>query len=68
VLTFATGAVLLVAGLVFSLVVFALAATVAVLIVGLLWWKTRDQRRQMRDRPPGGRVIDGEVIRETRKS
>jgi Flp pilus assembly protein TadB len=68
VLTFATGAVLLVAGLVFSLVVFALAATAAVLILGFLWWKTRDQRRQMRDRPPGGRVIDGEVIRETRKS
>ena len=68
VLTFATGAVLLVAGLVFSLVVFALAATAAGLILGFLWWKTRDQRRQMRERPPGGRIIDGEVIRETRRS
>ena len=68
VLTFATGAVLLVAGLVFSLVVFALAATAAGLILGFLWWKTRDRRRQMRERPPGGRIIDGEVIRETRRS
>lgn len=67
VLTFATGAVLLVVGLMFSLLVFALAATAAVLILGFLWWKTREQRRQMRERPPGGRVIDGEAIRETRE-
>jgi Flp pilus assembly protein TadB len=67
VLTFAAGAVLLVVGLVFSLLVFALAATAAVLILGIFWWKTREQRRQMRERPPGGRVIDGEAIRETRR-
>ena len=66
-LTFAAGAVLLIVGLVFSLLVFALAATAASLILALFWWKTREQRRQMRDRPPGGRVIDGEAIRETRR-
>ena len=27
-----------------------------------LWWKTRALRRQMREHPPGGRVMDGEVI------
>lgn len=67
VLTFAAGAVLLVVGLMFSLLVFALAATAAVLILGVVWWKTREQRRQMRERPPRGRVIDGEAIRETRR-
>jgi Flp pilus assembly protein TadB len=65
VLTFATGAVLLVVGLMFSLLMFALAATAVVLIFGFLWWKTREQRRQMRERPPGGRIIDGEVIRDS---
>jgi hypothetical protein len=47
--------------------VMALAVLVAVglLGVGYLWWKTRDLRRQMRERPPGGRVIEGEVIRDT---
>ena len=67
VLTFAAGAVLLVVGLVFSLLVLAVAATAAVLILGVFWWKTREQRRQMRERRSGGRVIDGEAIRETRR-
>ena len=66
VLTFAAGAVLLVVGLMFSLLMFALAATVAVLVLGFLWWKTRVARRQMREQPPGGRIIDGEVIRDSR--
>lgn len=64
IMTIASGAVLLVVGLMFSLLVFALVAAAAMLILGFLWWKTRDLRRQMRERPPGGRVIDGEVIRE----
>src|SRR5712692_2721648 len=63
VLTFATGAVLLVVGLMFSLLVFVLVATAAVLILALLWWKTRKIRRQIRERPLDGRIIDGEVIR-----
>lgn len=65
VLTFVTGAVLLVVGLMFSLLIFALAATAAGLILGFLWWKTREVRRQLRERPPGGRVIDGEVIQDS---
>ncbi len=67
VLTFATGAVLLVVGLMFSLLVLALAATAAVLVLGYLWWKTREVRRQIREQPPGGRVLDGEVIRDSVK-
>ncbi len=63
-LTIASGAVLLVVGLVFSLLVFAIVATAAMLILGFLWWKTRDLHRQMRERRPGGRVIDGQVIPE----
>lgn len=64
VLTFVTGTVLLVVWLMFSLVVFALAATAVVLMLGYLWWQTREQRRQVRERPPRGRVIEGEVIRD----
>lgn len=64
VLSFAAGAVLLV--LVFTLSVLLFAALVAggLLVWGYLWWKTRELRKQMRERPPGGRVIEGEVIRD----
>ena len=67
-LTFAMSTVLLVVGFMFSLLVFALAATAALLIIGLLWWKTESQRRQMHQAPAGGRIIDGESVRETPKS
>ncbi|HWQ38516.1 MAG TPA: hypothetical protein VNM24_07870 [Burkholderiales bacterium] len=61
--TLAAGAVLLVAAVMFSVLVLAIAAAVALLISGYLWWKTRELRRRMRENPPGGRVIEGEVIR-----
>lgn len=71
-LSFAAGAVLLV--LVFTLSVLLFAALVAggPLVWGYLWWKTRELRRELRsemtrqmgERPPGGRVIEGEVIRD----
>lgn len=64
VLTFASAAVLLVVAFMFSLLVFAILATGGLLVWGYLWWKTRDLRRQMRERPPGGRVIEGETIRD----
>ena len=64
VLTFASAAVLLVVAFMFSLLVFAILATVGVLVWGYLWWKTRELRRQMREQPPGGRVIEGEAIRD----
>lgn len=57
----------------FSLVALAVVAVGGVALWGWLWWKTRTIRKQMREQPgqdshPGfetGRVIDGEVIRET---
>ncbi len=68
VVTIAVGAVLLVAGFMFSLLVFAIVVTGGLLVLGYLWWKTRDLRRQireqMRERPAAERVIEGEVIRE----
>ena len=64
VLTFASAAVLLVVAFMFSLLVFAILGIVGLLVWGYLWWKTRDLRRQIREQPPGGRVIEGEAIRE----
>ena len=64
VLTFAFAAVLLVVAFTFSLLVFAILVTGVLLVWGYLWWKTRELRRQMRERPPGGLVIEGEAIRE----
>lgn len=73
ILGIAAGAVLLVAALMFSVVVFAFALAAGLLVWGWLWWKTREVRRQMREQmeaqrmgeaPPGGRVIEGEVIRD----
>lgn len=60
----ASAAVLVVAFMV-SLVIFSAVATVALTGGVFLWWKTRALRRQLRERPLGGRVIEGEVIRET---
>jgi len=66
--TIAVGAVLLVAVFTVSLLVFAIVVTGGLLVLGYLWWKTRDLRKQireqMRQRPTGERVIEGEVIRE----
>ena len=57
-------ALLLVAAFTFSLVLFAVLVVVGLLVWTYLWWKTRALRKQMRERPPGGRVIEGEVIRD----
>lgn len=64
VLTLIVGAAVLVAGFMLSMVVFALLAALALVAWGYLWWRTRDLRRELRQRPPGGRVIEGEVIRD----
>ena len=64
VLTYAFAAALLVAAFMFSLLVFAILVTGGLLAWGYLWWKTRDLRGQMREEPPGGRVIEGEAIRD----
>ncbi len=59
----AGGVVLLVVGVMFSLVIVVAAAIIAAGVLGYLWWKTRDLRRQMRENPPGGHVIEGEATR-----
>lgn len=63
-IAFAIGALLLIAAFMVSVVVFAIALAGALVIGGYLWWKTRELRRQMRERPPGGHVIEGEAIRD----
>ena len=64
VLAFAASVILLVVGVMFSLLILAVAALVAMGILGYLWWRTRGLRRQFRERPPGGRVIEGEAVRD----
>ncbi len=65
----AAGAVLLVLVFTLSLLFFAVLIAGGLLAWGFLWWKTRQLRRelqeQMRQRPPGERVIEGEVITNT---
>lgn len=61
------GAAALIVGLVLSFAVFVGVATAAVAVGGWLLWKTRALRRQLRERPvgpAGGRIIEGEVVRE----
>ena len=62
ILTTAASVAVLVAAFMLSLVIFAAVAAIALIAGAYLWWKTRELRRQMREQPPGGRVIDGEVI------
>lgn len=65
------GALLLLAGLFFSVILLATVAVLGVLAVGYFWWKTRALRQQLRDMPPmhtpaqeeTGTVYEGESIR-----
>lgn len=63
-IAFTVGALLLIAAFMVSLVVFTIALAGALGIGGYVWWKTRELRRRMRERPQGGHVIEGEVIRD----
>lgn len=61
------GAILLVLGFMFSLVVLAVAVVVGFCIWGWFWWKTRKLRQQinaqMREqRSAGGDLIEGEAV------
>ncbi|HUU74069.1 MAG TPA: hypothetical protein VMW70_15690 [Burkholderiales bacterium] len=58
------GAVALVVAFMFSVVALAVVAVVIVIAVIYVWWKTRDLRRNLRENPPGGRVIDGDATRD----
>jgi uncharacterized protein YneF (UPF0154 family) len=63
ILAFVTGAALLVVGLMVSVIFVAIVVALGLAVFGYVWWKTRELRRQMRERPPGGHVIEGEVVR-----
>jgi O-antigen/teichoic acid export membrane protein len=56
------GVVLLIVGFMFSMVILAVVAVVGIAVWAYLWWKTRDLRKAMRERPPGGHVVDGEAV------
>jgi hypothetical protein len=56
------GAALLVCAVAISIVLFAVVAAGLLLFGAYVWWKTRDLRKQLRTRPPGGNIIEGEVI------
>ena len=54
----------LVAGKVYmnELVTLALIAVAGLAMWAYVWWKTRELRKAMKQRPAGGHVIDGEAI------
>ena len=60
------GAILLVLGFMFSVVLLAVVAVAGLGAWGYFWWKTRALRKAMREHRPGGdecgHVIDGEAI------
>jgi hypothetical protein len=65
--TLVGGTVLLVLGLMFSMVVLIGVVVVGLMVLGYLWWKTREIRRVMRQAqapvdPHDGAVIEGEAV------
>lgn len=48
--------------LMFSLVVIAVILVVGAIAWAYLWWNTRELRKQMRNYPPRGVVMEGEVV------
>ena len=65
IVTTVASAAVLVMAFMLSLLVFAFVAAIGLMLGGYLWWKTRELRKQMRDRPQGGRIIEGEVVRDS---
>jgi hypothetical protein len=63
----AVGLVLAILALIFASLIIALAAAVAIVIGGWLWWRTRGLRREVERRaaeaPPGRVTIEGEYRR-----
>jgi uncharacterized protein YneF (UPF0154 family) len=59
---FVAGTALLTLAFVFSVVLLAALVTGGLVLFGYFWWKTRALRKRLRENPPGGHVIEGEVI------
>jgi len=62
VVAFVAGAGLLVLAFVFSVVLLAALVSGGLVLFGYFWWKTRALRKRLRESPPGGHVIEGEVV------
>ena len=60
------GAILLLLGLMFSVVLFSVVAVVGLAAFGFFWWKTRELRRRVREQATaaevGGQVFEGEAV------
>ena len=56
------GAILLLMGIMFSVVLLAVIVGIGLTAWGYLWWKSRGLRKTLRQRAPSGQVIDGEAV------
>ena len=50
--------------LMFSVVVVAIILVAGTIAWGYLWWRTRELRKQMRNYPPPGMVMEGEMAED----
>lgn len=62
-----TGAILLVIGFMFSLVILAVVFVIGLAVWGYFWWKTRKLRQALREEamrcpPSDGHIVEGEAI------
>lgn len=53
---------MLIAGFLFSMVIFAVIAVLGLAAWAYLWWKTREFRKTMAERSSDGHVIEGEAV------
>lgn len=60
--TLVTGAILLIVGLMFSLVLVGVIALAGIVLWGYLWWQTRKLRRQVPPYTASGDIIEGEAV------
>ena len=56
------GALLLILGLMFSVVMLAVIVALGLAIWGFLWWQTRKLQRAAPTQEQDGRVIEGEAV------
>lgn len=56
------GAILLILGIMFSVVLFAVIAVLGLAAWAYLRWKTRKLRQAMPAQAPGGQIFEGEAV------
>lgn len=61
-LTLLASVILLIVGFTFSVLFLAVVAAAGLVVWGYFWWKTRELRKVMRERPAGGHVVEGEAV------